>query len=64
MDPQTKRFVEDLRQLVELAASDIERAQGPLTLEAQRKLRFWLSRAFELGRDYALERLRGKPPAE
>lgn len=64
MDPVTRKFLEDLRVLVELAVSDLERAQGgPLTLPTQRAIRYWAARAFELGRDYALARFR-TPPGE
>ncbi len=49
-DPKIAQAIEDIRDLVTLASSDLEQAMGgPLTLEALRSLRNWVARAYEAG---------------
>lgn len=49
---ELRRAIQALRELFQLAVSDVElKLGGPLGVEAQKSFRFWLARAYEVGRD-------------
>lgn len=56
-DELAARAIQDIRDLVELARTELAEAQGgELSLDSLQIISYWLARAWEAGRDYEIQR--------